>query len=83
MFVYYIIILFTESQLRYIIWCHFQNVPRQAGAAEEASSAAEGWYAASLHEEDEEAGSAVQRTTETELIVGQTRAGTGAGGIQE
>ena len=60
-----------------------QNVPGQVGSAEETGSAVEERNAADLHEEDEEAGTAVQRTAATQFTVGETRAGRGAGGIQE
>ena len=63
--------------------CRVQNVSRQAGPAEETGPTVKGRDVADLHEEDEEIGTAIQRAAEAELVVGQTRAGGGAGGIQE
>ena len=60
-----------------------QNVSGQTVTAEETGTAAEGRNASDLHEEDEEVGTAVQRTVEAEFSVGQTRTGSRAGGVQE
>jgi len=45
--------------LTYSLLCCFQNVSRQAGAAEETGSAVKGRNSADVHEEDEEAGTTV------------------------
>jgi len=60
-----------------------QNVSGQAGSAEEAGTAVKGWNAADIHEENEEAGAAIQRTSTAQCAVGQTRAGGSTGGVQE
>lgn len=60
-----------------------QNVSGQVGAAEATGSAAEGRRAADVHEENEEARTAVSRTASAEFTLGHTGTGGRPGGVQE